>query len=63
MTDTAVELETVEPVESARLGQLAPVSAEQLVAMRVERARSEGLQLTKRVLGSALEVRSPVKVP
>ena len=65
MTDTAVELETVEPVESARSGQPAPVSDEQLVAMLVERARSEGLQLTgqggllqqltKRVLESALE--------
>ncbi len=65
MTDTAVELETVEPVESAPSGQPAPVSDEQLVAMLVERARSEGLQLTgqggllqqltKRVLESALE--------
>ena len=65
MTDAAVELETVEPDESARLGQPAPVSDEQLVAMLVERARSEGLQLTgqggllqqlaKRVLESALE--------
>lgn len=63
MTDTAVELETVEPVESGPSGQ--PVSDEQLVAMLVERARSEGLQLTgqggllqqltKRVLESALE--------
>jgi len=43
VTDTAVELETVEPVESA---QPVPVSDEQLVAMLVERARSEGLQLT-----------------
>ncbi|WP_369275982.1 transposase [Streptomyces sp. R11] len=67
MTDTAVELETVEPVESAQPGQPAPVSDEQLVAMLVERARSEGLQLTgqggllqqltKRVLESALEHR------
>ncbi len=65
MTDTAVELETVEPVESAELGQPVAVSDEQLVAMLVERARSEGLQLTgqggllqqltKRVLESALE--------
>ena len=65
MTDTAVELETVEPVESAQCGQPEPVSDEQLVAMLVERARSEGLQLTgqggllqqltKRVLESALE--------
>ncbi|MFJ9909646.1 hypothetical protein ACIRVK_43765 [Streptomyces sp. NPDC101152] len=65
MTDTAVELETVEPVESAQLGQPVRVSDEQLVAMLVERARSEGLQLTgqggllqqltKRVLESALE--------
>jgi transposase-like protein len=65
VTDTAVELETVEPVESAPSGQPAPVSDEQLVAMLVERARSEGLQLTgqggllqqltKRVLESALE--------
>lgn len=65
MTDTAVELETVEPVESTMSGQPAPVSDEQLVAMLVERARSEWLQLTgqggllqqltKRVLESALE--------
>jgi putative transposase len=65
VTDTAVELETVESVESAHPGQPAPVSDEQLVAMLVERARSEGLQLTgqggllqqltKRVLESALE--------
>lgn len=65
MTDTAVELETVEPVESAQSGPPVPVSDEQLVAMLVERARSEGLQLTgqggllqqltKRVLESALE--------
>lgn len=65
MTDSAVELETVEPVESAKPGQLAPVSDEQLVAMLVARARSEGLQLTgqgglpqqltERVLESALE--------
>ena len=65
MTDTAVELETVEPVESAPSGQPAPGSDAQLVAMLVERARSEGLQLTgqggllqqltKRVLESALE--------
>jgi putative transposase len=65
VTDTAVELETVEPVESAQVGQRVPVSDEQLVAMLVERARSEGLQLTgeggllqqltKRVLESALE--------
>jgi putative transposase len=65
VTDTAVELETVESVESAYPGQPAPVSDEQLVAMLVERARSEGLQLTgqggllqqltKRVLESALE--------
>ncbi|MFF4054062.1 transposase [Streptomyces chartreusis] len=46
MSDTAVELETVEPVESAQLGQPVPVSDEQLVAMLVERVRSEGLQLT-----------------
>jgi hypothetical protein len=65
VTDTTVELGTVEPVESAQLGQPVPVSDEQLVAMLVERARSEGLQLTgqggllqqltKRVLESALE--------
>ena len=65
MTEAAVELETVEPVESAPSGPPAPVSDEQLVAMLVERARSEGLQLTgqggllqqltKRVLESALE--------
>jgi hypothetical protein len=63
VTDAVVELETVEPVESAESGQPAPVSDEQLVAMLVERARSEGLQLTglggllqqltKRVLESA----------
>ncbi|MEV8289457.1 hypothetical protein [Streptomyces niveus] len=46
MTDTAVELETVEPVESVQFGQPAPVSDEQLVAMLVVRARSEGVQLT-----------------
>ena len=46
MTDAVVELETVEPVESAQSGQPAPVSDEQLIAMLVERARSEGLQLT-----------------
>jgi putative transposase len=64
VTDTAVELETVEPVESAQPGQTVSVSDEQLVAMLVERARAEGLQLTgqggllqltKRVLESALE--------
>ncbi|MFD8724686.1 transposase [Streptomyces sp. NPDC059629] len=65
MTDTVVELETVEPVERAQLGPPVPVSDEQLVAMLVEWARSEGLQLTgrggllqqltKRVLESALE--------
>ncbi|MFJ9909359.1 transposase [Streptomyces sp. NPDC101152] len=42
VTDTAVELETVEPVESAQSGQPVPVSDDQLVAMLVERARSEG---------------------
>jgi hypothetical protein len=36
----------VEPVGSVRPGQTAPVSDEQLVAMLVERVRSEGLQLT-----------------
>ncbi len=46
MTVAAVELETVEPVDSAQSGQPAPVSDEQLVAMLVERARVEGLQLT-----------------
>ncbi len=65
MPDAAVELETVEPVESAPSGQPAPVSDEQLVAMLVERTRSEGVQLTgqggllqqltMRVLESALE--------
>lgn len=55
MTDTAVELETVEPVEKDLSGPPVPVSDEQLVAMLVERARSEGLQLTKRVLESTLE--------
>lgn len=65
MTDTAVELETVEPVESAESGQPVAVSDEQLVAMLVECARSEVLQLTgqggllqqltKRVLESAPE--------
>ncbi|QYX82731.1 IS256 family transposase [Streptomyces akebiae] len=58
-------METVAPVESAQSGPSVPVSDEQLVAMLVERARSEGLQLTgqggllqqltKRVLESALE--------
>lgn len=43
------------PVERAQWGQPASVSDEQLVAMLVERGRSEGLQLTKRVLESALE--------
>ncbi|MET7575387.1 hypothetical protein ABZT04_44105 [Streptomyces sp. NPDC005492] len=33
MTDTAVELETVEPVESAQLGQPEPVSDEHLVKL------------------------------
>ncbi len=42
MTDTAVELETVEPVENAEPGRPAPVSDEELVAMLVERARSGG---------------------
>jgi hypothetical protein len=46
VTYAAVELETVEPVESAPLGQPAPVSDEQPVAMLVERAGPEGLQLT-----------------
>ncbi|MGW3106356.1 hypothetical protein [Streptomyces sp. NPDC001100] len=46
MTDTAVELETVEPVGSAPSGQPASVSDEQLVAMPVERARPEGLPLS-----------------
>jgi transposase-like protein len=55
VSDAAAELETVESVESAQSGQPAPVSDEQLVAMLVERARSAGLQLTKRVLESALE--------
>lgn len=55
----------MEPSESAQPGQPVPVSDEQLVAMLVERARSEGLQLTgqggllqqltNRVLESALE--------
>ncbi len=36
VTDTAVELETVEPVESAQPAQPVPVSDEQLVAMLVE---------------------------
>jgi len=43
VTHTAVELETVEPVEKALSGPSVPVSDEQLVAMLVERARSEGL--------------------
>lgn len=65
MTYTVMELGTVEPVEKALSGPPVPVSDEQLVAMLVERARSEGLQmtgqggllqqLTKRVLESALE--------
>src|SRR3954452_6385013 len=62
MSETAVESESVEQVVES------PVSAasdEQLIAMLVDRARSEGLQLTgeggllqqltKRVLESALE--------
>src|SRR5947199_6461769 len=60
MSDTTIELiPGSEPVAAV------PVSDEQLVAMLVERARSEGLQLTgqggllqqltKRVLESALE--------
>jgi hypothetical protein len=67
VTDTAVELKTVEPVDSAQPGH-ASVSDEQLVAILVERARTEGLQLTgqdgllqqltKRVLESALEVKT-----
>lgn len=52
MTYIAVELETVEPVESVQSGQPAPVSDEQLVAMLVERARSEVLQLTGNLEGS-----------
>jgi transposase-like protein len=65
VSNTAVELEIVKPVESALSGPPVSVSDEQLVAMLVERARSEGLQLTgqngllqqltKRVLESALE--------
>lgn len=67
MTETAVEptsdQEPAEVVSSA-------TTDEQLIAMRVDRARSEGLQLTgeggllqqltKRVLESALEGRSPI---
>ncbi len=61
MSDTTIEeISAVEPVAEA-----VPASDEQLVAMLVDRARSEGLQLTgeggllqmltKRVLESALE--------
>ncbi|EMF56557.1 hypothetical protein ACKI1U_43100 [Streptomyces scabiei] len=46
MTDIFVEVETVRPAWS---GPSAPVSDEQLVAMLVVRARSEGLQLTGQV--------------
>lgn len=46
MTDTGMELEIAEPVESAQMGQPGPVSARQSVAMLVERARSEGPELT-----------------
>ncbi|MFF4535288.1 hypothetical protein [Streptomyces aureus] len=46
MTDAAVELEAVEPVEKDLSGPPLPVSDEQLVAMLVEGARSEGLRLT-----------------
>ncbi|MEU6256119.1 hypothetical protein [Streptomyces sp. NPDC047043] len=46
MTDTAVELETVEPGNGAESGQPVPTSDEQLVAMLVKRARSEELQLS-----------------
>lgn len=60
----------MESSENAEGGGPAPVSAEQLVAMLVERARSEGLQmtgeggllqqLTKRVLESPpSKARSP----
>jgi transposase-like protein len=62
MTETAVENEQAEQVVQA---QSSAVSDEQLVAMLVDRARNEGLQLTgeggllqqltKRVLESALE--------
>lgn len=62
MTETAVENEQAEPVVQA---PSSAVSDEQLVAMLVDRARNEGLQLTgegrllqqltKRVLESALE--------
>ena len=61
MTETAVENEQAEQVQAPS----SAVSDEQLVAMLVERARNEGLQLTgeggllqhltKRVLESALE--------
>ena len=42
VTDTAMELETAEPVESARSGQPAPMSDGQLLTMPAEPARSEG---------------------
>ncbi|XUL85547.1 hypothetical protein ACQ86D_01680 [Streptomyces galilaeus] len=47
MSDTALELETVEPVDMAQLVQPAPVSDDQLVAMLAERSRSERLQVTR----------------
>ncbi|MGH1555922.1 hypothetical protein ACRAWF_41185 [Streptomyces sp. L7] len=40
-------METVEPVDMAQLGQPAPVSDDQLVAMLAEQARSERLQVTR----------------
>ena len=56
---------TIEQIPGSELAAAVPASDEQLVAMLVDRARSEGLQLTgeggllqqltKRVLESALE--------
>ncbi|MET7528036.1 IS256 family transposase, partial [Streptomyces sp900116325] len=63
MTETAVE--STESVEQATSPSASGTSDEQLIAMLVDRARTEGLQLTgeggllqqlaKRVLESALE--------
>ncbi|MFE7045106.1 IS256 family transposase, partial [Streptomyces atratus] len=63
MSETTIEHESVE--EPAGVAMPSAASDEQLVAMLVDRARSEGLQLTgeggllqqltKRVLESALE--------
>ncbi|WP_432198175.1 hypothetical protein [Streptomyces sp. bgisy027] len=48
MTHAALELESVEPVESNQSGQPAPVSDERLLTVLVERARSEELHQGRR---------------